>query len=265
MNKRNAILIIDGQVDFCDPKGALFVQGAEEDTQRTVKLIEDNADHIDYISLTQDSHQSLHIAHPVWWKGKDGSNPPPFTLISSQDIKDGIWTPQLYVRESISYIEELEKNGEYKHCIWPKHCIIGSSGAAIVPELMNAVLNWQEKTMSLYEIVQKGEFPLSEHFGALRANVPYPGQESTEFNHGLYAKLNKYSKVFLMGQAKSHCVGNTLKQMLNYCPDLLPKLNVVTDAMSDVAGFEGMADSIFAEAESKGVVLCTTATAQFLK
>lgn len=264
-NFRNALFGIDLQNDFCKPDGALFVQGAVEDTERTVKMIEDNIDSIDYISLTQDSHQALHIAHPAWFKDKDGNYPPPFTIITSQDIIDGKWTPQLFPKQTLDYLKDLETNGEYPHCIWFEHCIIGTEGAAITNEVMNAVLNWQRKTMKLYQIFQKGQFPLAEHFGAFRANVQHNSEPSTQFNTALYNKLNKYQRVFFFGQAKSHCVGNTLKQMLQYCPDLLPKLHIVTDCMSDVTGFDDIANGIFAEAEQKGAKLVTAATAEFIK
>lgn len=263
-SKRNALLLIDVQNDFCKPNGALYVNGAENDVQRMSNMIEQNQDLIDYISLTMDSHQMLHIAHPAWWMDKNGNQPQPFTPITLQQINNGEWTPRLYVKESISYIKELESNGEYSHFIWNPHCIVGSEGAAIVDEVMTSVKNWQSNTLNMYQIVQKGQFPLSEHFGALRANVPFKGESSTEFNNRLYNTLNNYKRVYLMGEAKSHCVANTLKQMLQYCPDLLPKLFIVEDAMSDVATFEGFADHIFDEARKKGVQFCTTTNMNFL-
>ena len=38
--RKNALLLIDVQNDFCDPNGALFVPGAEEDSKRTAEFIE---------------------------------------------------------------------------------------------------------------------------------------------------------------------------------------------------------------------------------
>ena len=186
-------------------------------------------------------------------------------MISSKDVEDGTWTPRIYVKETLNYLKELETKGEYVHCIWNPHCIVGSEGAAIVNELMDSVKNWQVNYTKMYQIVQKGQFPLSEHFGALRANVPFKGQPSTEFNMALYQKLNSYRRVFLMGEAKSHCVGNTLKQLIEYCPDLLPKLWIVEDCMSDVTGFENLAKPIFDKAISLGVNICDSTNIKFLK
>ena len=39
MSKRIELLVIDPQVDFCDPKGALYVPGAEHDMKRLSAMI----------------------------------------------------------------------------------------------------------------------------------------------------------------------------------------------------------------------------------
>ena len=56
-----------------------------------------------------------------------------------------------------------------------------------------------------------------------------------------------------MGEAKSHCVANSLKQILDFAPELVPKLVVVTDCMSDVTGLGYLADPIYAEARTRSV------------
>lgn len=37
--KKNALLIIDAQYDFCNPNGSLFVPGAVEDNKRLANFI----------------------------------------------------------------------------------------------------------------------------------------------------------------------------------------------------------------------------------
>lgn len=95
MKNRNALLIIDAQKDFCEPEGALYVQGAEQDVQRIADLIKKFSDRIDYISLTQDSHHRNDIAHPAWWTKRDGSPVNAFTPISLQQVKDGEFVPTI--------------------------------------------------------------------------------------------------------------------------------------------------------------------------
>ena len=80
MRKKNALILIDVQYDFTNPKGALFVPGAVEDCKRTANFILNNVDEIDYMATTLDSHILNDIAHPSFWMDKDGNQPNPFTL-----------------------------------------------------------------------------------------------------------------------------------------------------------------------------------------
>src|SRR3989339_612132 len=92
MRLKNAILfIIDPQVDFCDPNGKLYVKGAEKDISRLSNMIEKNMNEIDDIFVTLDSHHTIHIAHPIFWVNQKGEHPNPFTLITAEDVKKGIW------------------------------------------------------------------------------------------------------------------------------------------------------------------------------
>lgn len=261
---RNALFVIDAQVDFCDSNGALFVTGADEAMKRAAKMIRNNFDKIDAIKLTQDTHHPKDIAHQIWWKDKDGNHPPLFSVITSADVFT-TWIPQVDPMGTKSYIEELEKNGEYAHVIWPNHCIAGTTGWTFYMPFFEAVLEWEAHAGgSWYEIYQKGEVPFSEHFGALRANVQLPNFPSTGINYNLLNDIQTYNRVYLLGQAKSHCVANTLKQIMDETPELLTKLYIVEDAMNDVTGFEGLGDPVFDRARQLGATFVTTINPQFL-
>lgn len=249
--RKNALLLIDVQNDFCDPNGALFVPGAEEDSKRTAEFIEKNGDNLHYISMTQDSHQVIDISHPAFWQDKDGNPPAPFTIIKASEARDGIWAARYNPALALKYLEDLETQGEFPHCIWPEHCIIGSEGAAMYPVVMNAVKAWAAKG-HFFQIVQKGEFPLTEHFGAFRAQIPVANIAPTQLNDGLIKTLTNYQNVYFAGQAKSHCVANTLKQAMEF-PELAKKLIILEDCMSNVPGFETLADPIYDAAKQMGV------------
>ena len=75
MNNQNAILIIDAQYDFCNPQGALFVEGADADMKRLAAWIKTNKSQIDHISVTMDSHPVNDISHPSFWQDKNGNFP----------------------------------------------------------------------------------------------------------------------------------------------------------------------------------------------
>src|SRR5678816_2250300 len=81
MSKRIELLVIDPQVDFCDPKrGALYVPGAEEDMKRLAKMITRLKDKLDDVHVTLDSHHFIHIAHPIFWRDSHGKHLAVFTL-----------------------------------------------------------------------------------------------------------------------------------------------------------------------------------------
>ncbi len=262
--KKNALLIIDPQNSFCNPgdkngngRGSLYVEGAAEDMNRLGKWIVKNKDLIDYIAITIDSHQPNDIAHPNFWQDKDGNFPAPFTIITSKDVESGTWTPRFDPKRCLDYLQALEKQGEYPHVIWPVHCVIGSEGAAIYQPLMNSLIDWTVKG-KFYQIVTKGTYPFSEHFGAFKAQIPDIDRSETQLNQNLIKTLETYQNVYLAGEAKSHCVANSLKQVLDEAPALAPKFIILEDAMSNVTGFETIADPIYAKAKSMGVRFAAT-------
>ena len=252
MNNQNAILIIDAQYDFCNPNGALFVKGADADMKRLAAWIKNNKTKIDHISVTMDNHPVNDISHPSFWQDKDGGLPNPYTAITSKDIYGGVWAPRFFPKEAIAYVEELEKQGEFGHFIWPNHCLIGSRGAAIDDLLMSALVDWTLDG-KFYQVVAKGTYPLTEHFGIFRANVPVANRPETQLNQALIDTLEKYQNVYLAGEAKSHCVANSLKQAIEEAPGLAKKFVILEDCMSDVTGLEHLGAPIYAQAQSIGV------------
>jgi nicotinamidase/pyrazinamidase len=265
--KKVALLIIDAQNDFCSPKGTLFVPGSEEDNERLSQWILSNKDAIDYIGCTLDSHQVNDIAHPGYWRDKNGNHPGPFTAITLADVENGTWSavkPQ-HARE---YLKSLEDQGDYVHVIWPEHCRIGSWGHGLDEKIDNAVTAWSRGGKSIH-FVTKGTNPDTEHFGAFEAQVPIDNRPETQYNLQLQQILEKYDVVYLAGQAKSHCVANTLKQVVRKAPNLAKKFVILEDCMSDVPGgpdpnnpsltFGVIAQPIYDEAKALGVRFSTTA------
>lgn len=262
--KTNALLIIDPQNDFCNPgdqngnmKGSLYVDGAEKDMERLALWLRKNSNDIDFVGITIDSHQPNDISHPNFWMDKNGNFPAPFTLISSKDVENGIWSPRFDPKRSLNYLKTLESQGEYPHVIWPVHCLIGSTGAAIYQPLMDAIIDWTVNG-KFYQTVAKGTFPFTEHFGAFRAQVPDAERPETQLNQSLIKTLDNFKNIYLAGEAKSHCVANSLKQILEEAPDLADRFVVLTDAMSNVTGFETLADPIYEKAVNMGVRFSTT-------
>ncbi len=257
--KRTAFLGIDLQVDFCEPTGSLFVPGAEKDVLRISDFIRRNKEKINYIGLTQDTHQIIAIFHPAFWQDPDGNFPPPFTAIFAKDVEDGKWTPRYEPRKALNYLKELESQGEFVNVVWPEHCVIGTTGWTIQKDVIDSVIEWA-RLGNRFQIVQKGQFPLTEHFGAFRANVTFTDEPSTQLNHKFINVLELYDVIYFAGEAKTHCVANTLKQAFDF-PELTKKLVILEDCMSSVPGgptpnitFDEIAQPIYDKAKSLGIV-----------
>ncbi len=244
------LLIIDMQNDFCKPGGALYVEGAGNDIIRLGKFISEFSDRIDHIIMTQDNHQVIDISHPEFWEDQNKNHPAPFTVINTENIRKGIWKPRFMKEQAINYIYSLEQQGEFPHVIWPEHCIIGSYGAAIADEIMQPVKAWARKG-NFFDVVIKGTNPLTEHFGALKANVPVENSPETQLNTDLVRKLQRFETIIVAGEAKSHCVATTVRQMLDI-EGIAQKLLILEDCMSDVTGFETIALPIYEKAKTMG-------------
>lgn len=256
MAQKTALLVIDAQNDFHDiPSATLPVPGATDDTQRIAKFIKDQNPSTIFASL--DSHYSLDISHPDWWENPDGSIVSPFILITADDIRNGKYVPRIDPKRSLEYVENLEANGEFSHFIWPEHCLIGTTGHALHPAFFDACKGWMSKNLKWVNFINKGVNPYTEHFGIFRANVPLNEDPSTQVNQGIFTALNTHDTIYLAGQARTHCVANSLRQMLQISPQLSSKLVVLEDCMSDVQGlptdFYDYVDSIYADAKAAGV------------
>jgi len=267
--RKNALLIIDPQNSFCNPgdaqgnkRGSLFVEGADGDMNRLAAWLVKNSQDIDFVGVTLDMHQPNDIAHPNFWSDKNGNPPPPFSVITSQDVESGTWTPRFDPNRCLNYLKELEAQGEFPHVIWPVHCVAGSEGAAIYPPLMDAIIRWTERG-KFFQTVAKGTYPFTEHFGAFQAQIPDAQRPETQLNHGLIKTLETYQNVYLAGEARSHCVANSLKQVMNEAPSLAAKFIILEDSMSNVTGFETLADPIYSQAKQMGVRFSKT-TAKLL-
>lgn len=248
--KKTALLIIDPQNDFCNIEGALFIPDARADMKRLAHFISENSRDIDKIVFTLDSHQVYDISHPSFWQDSKGNAPEPFTSISLDDLKTSKWEARYEPDKAQEYIQKLEETGEYMHTVWPEHCIVGTWGASLEIGIENALRAWAQNGKTFLPIY-KGLNPYTEHFGALRANVPDGGDPGSLLNLDLLAELEKYETIFIAGEAKSHCVGNTVKQLIA-SSQLICRCVFLSDCMSDVVGFEGFADEVFKQAIAEG-------------
>jgi nicotinamidase-related amidase len=244
--ERIAAFGIDCQVAFCTPGASLYVPGAVEDTVRSIEWLYRHLARITTLILSLDTHTVHQIFHPAAWVDAEGRHPAPFTVISTDDVRTGRWIPVLRpegvadVRAlCLEYCERLEKSGRYVLTIWPYHALLGGASHALVPSLMEAALFHAvaRRTETVFEM--KGRAAVTENYSVLSPEVRELGGRAVgHFNTGLFELLVGHDRVYVFGQAKSHCVRSTLLDLMEECrrrnPALLARVHILEDAMSPV-------------------------------
>lgn len=270
------LLIIDPQNDFCDlpdaycpadPLGvpcrpALPVAGAHADLQRLAALIDAGGAGLAAITVTLDSHQHLDIAHPTFWQSAAGAPVAPFTPIAAADLRGGRLLPrnQAARARAQAYLDALEAAGRYTHMVWPVHCEIGTWGHNIHHDLRLACNRWEVASGRSVARVGKGENPWTEHYSAMMAEVPDPEDARTQFNSGLWHSLRAAERVFVAGEAGSHCVRATVEHLVADWPAAeLDRLVLIEDCISAVGGFEAQYADFLAAMRRQGVQSMTAA------
>lgn len=264
--KRNLhLLIIDPQNDFCDlpaaylPAGylpALPVPGAHADMLRVAGIIARGSRGLSGISITLDSHHRIDIAHPTFWMDGAGQSVKPFTQISKADVEQGKYAPRdaATLPRVLAYLEALEVAGRYQLMVWPTHCEMGSWGHNVHADVRTAYNSWEESTLNTVNKVTKGTNPFTEHYSAIQAEVPDADDDSTQMNAAFVRMLAASDKVYITGEAGSHCVKATTEHIVaNWDQDQLHKLVLVTDCMSAVTGFDTQYQQFVRDMRDRGV------------
>lgn len=263
--ERTLLLLVDAQVDFIHADGALSVPGAIEDTRRTIEWIYNRLDRITTIAASLDSHLPIQIFFPTWWAGPDGTHPAPFTPIESADVRAGRWRPLYEVEWSLQYVEQLESQAKKALMIWPYHTLIGTPGHTITPALYEAIAYHTAARQAQPVFVSKGSIPKTEHYSMLEPEVKVPEHPQGGLNTEFLDLVAGYQAIYIAGQAKSHCVLETVTSMMRYFdgqPDMIRRLHVLIDATSSVAhpeiDFDAIAEATLSRYAEQGLKLVTT-------
>ncbi len=271
---RIAAFGIDCQVGFCAPGASLFVPGAVEDTSRTIEWLYQNLDRITQVAFSLDTHRVFQIFHPAWWIDDQGKHPAPFTSISLADVREGKWKPIAHPAECLEYVKRLEAAGKYTLTVWPYHTLLGGVSHALVPALMEAAMFHALVRSSQTHFETKGTHAMTENYSVLAPEVRELGGKSVgTFNAAFFKMLMEFDRVYVFGQAKSHCVLSTLRDMKEHIagtdPSLMAKIFILEDATSPVPpppidplppalNFPRIADEAFVELKAAGMNIVKT-------
>ena len=261
------LLIIDPQNDFLDMAGAaLPVPGANADMDRLAQWLLTHADSVQSITVTLDSHASVGVERTSFWLDADGQSVAPFTLISAADVQAQKFLPRHAAlrAEVLSYLQDLEAQGQRQLVVWPVHCVVGTWGHNIHTGLSQAIAAWEMRTGVTANKVLKGQNPLTEQYSAFRAEVPRADDPRTALNQTLLDSLATGSGMLLVaGEALSHCVAASVQDVMDHLPsERLARTILLTDCMSPVPGFEAMGQHFLEDARARGLRTQTLAELQ---
>ena len=254
---RVCLLAVDCQNTFCTHDFELFVPGAPDDMRRLCEFVYRNLGRLTEIVPTLDTHQPRQIFHAVFLVDAEGGNPPPYTVVSVEDVERGVWRAadpenQAWLER---YVRALADGGKYELTVWPYHALLGGIGHALVSAFEEAVFFHTIARSSGPAFELKGFDPLTEHYSVLRPEVT-EGPVVSE----LAARLARFDAVVVAGEAQSHCVAWTVADLLELEPEIAPRLYLLEDCTSPVVvpgtvDFTDAAGAAFARFAEAGVRL----------
>lgn len=288
-----AVLGIDLQGDFCNPKGTLFVSGrsgvgAIEDCANIARLIYANLRRITSIHLTLDSHWQHQIFFSSFWRAvlPNGKEVPisPHRTITTAQIRNGEVVPNAgmakwlcggnypwLLSQVLDYCTRLEQAGKYELYIWPPHCIMGTHGHALNGVVAEAAAfhAYCRSSNVNYEI--KGGNPLTENYSIMQPEVleRHDGKPLAQRNAVFLKTLLTNDVVVIVGEALSHCVkasiDDILSEILATDKTLASRVYVVKNCMSAVkvpggTDFTDEADAALARFAAAGMHVVSSET-----
>lgn len=254
---RISLLLIDVQNTFCIPGFELFVggrsgNGAVEDNLRLCEFIYKNIGAITHITATLDTHSAHQIFHPSFFVDKDGNHPSPYSNIHVADLQNNAWifnpalasqfniAPEYGQQMMIHYAETLEKKGKFALTIWPYHAMLGGIGHALVPAVEEALFFHSIARNSPTQFEIKGDKPFTENYSAIgpEALTGPMGETLGTRNPKFIQHLQEVDRLYIAGQAKSHCVAWTISDLLDDIQaidsELAKKVYLLEDCSSPV-------------------------------
>lgn len=255
------LLIVDPQNDFCDVESAaLPVPGAGADLRRLSDLVARSGDGVTEVTLTLDSHPYVGIERVTFWQQRGGEPVAPFTEITLKSVQAGDYLPRsaALLPEVMKYLRRLEAQGRYRLMVWPVHCVLGTPGHNIYAPLARAIAEWEVRTQRQATKVLKGMNSLTEHYSAIRAEVPRADDPATGVNQRLIDRVRPAGdqRLLVAGEASSHCVGATVRDLLESFDEAERSRTVLlADCMSPVPGFESQAAAFLQSASEAGAKL----------
>ena len=165
-------------------------------------------------------------------------------------------------RRACHRLDRLAEGGRFPLMIWPYHAMLGGVGHSLVATIEEALFVHSVARGARLEVEAKGGHPLTEHYSALGPEVreDADGRPLVGFAEALVDRLLAHDAIAIAGQAKSHCVNWTVRDLIDAAqvrdPALIGRIHLLEDCSSPVvvpgADFTDAADAAFARFAAAG-------------
>jgi hypothetical protein len=93
-------------------------------------------------------------------------------------------------------------------------------------------------------------------YSAIKAEVVDPMDIRTNVNEGVVSKIKLADKVVVCGQALSHCVNFTMRDIIPHWNRCNADLILLTDCCSSVYGFDKVGEDFIYDMKTVGITVC---------
>ncbi|KAJ4417103.1 NAD(+) salvage pathway protein, partial [Neurospora sp. IMI 360204] len=185
---RPALLVVDMQEDFCPPNGTLAVTGGRSITPLINTLL--SSPLFVLRVATKDWHPPNHISF--------ASNHNHTSPSSCCPTESSLGQAAIPFVSTTTVHNPHNPSESYTTRLWPSHCIAGTPGACLIPEL---------DVSKIDKILEKGTNPLVEMYSAFYDPLKNPRVSDS----GLAQMLReaRVTHVYVVGLAADYCVWST--------------------------------------------------------
>lgn len=245
-----AVLVIDMTNCFADPKGSLYVPGAQLVGSYISRFINSKSSKIDYIVSTTDWHPRNHIGSVESWIVPEGMD-----IVTAEDLQSGKALLRFPIHEKEDILEYIRDSGPLH--LWPEHGVKDTSGSCPIMPLEIAYRKWQlirPENFDKLETFKKGQNPFRENWSIFSYQSAPSGSVTryTEAGKELAEKLAKYDKILVCGVAKEYCVGLSVRDMITAYQDLFKGKLIFVPEMMVAIDEDAPGNSVYQEAIDGG-------------
>ena len=154
--KTIVLFVCDPQSDYLKD-GAMPIPTAKADGARLGDMINAHLKDITEIYVSLNSRHKTHITNPISWVTEEGIAPNPYTVITKEEVVGGVYRARLHgLQDSfLEYVTALEMSGRDALVLWPDHCLVGTEGHAVIPEINESLQEWAGQNLATVEYIIK--------------------------------------------------------------------------------------------------------------